>query len=144
MNSLQKLDDYQLCIRALSDRIVEAQTPIRVLDAVKWDDGIREAFLQAKGKQLPAVDRDYYLSRPLAFDAQAKKLEFQNIERDITRQLGQFNPVGQIMRRMCKEYRMVIRMLEARGTEDFGLISQVMALPPTPFMPVIRPWPTLA
>ena len=111
MNSLQKLDDYQLCIRALSDRIVEAQTPIRVLDAVKWDDGIREAFLQAKGKQLPAVDRDYYLSRPLAFDAAAKKLEFQNIERDITRQLGQFNPVGQIMRRMCKEYRMVIRML---------------------------------
>ena len=124
MNSQQKLDDYQLCIRALSDRIVEAQTPIRVLDAVKWDDGIREAFLQAKGKQLPAVDRDYYLGRPLAFDAAAKKLEFQNIERDITRQLGQFNPVGQIMRRMCKEYRMVIRMLEARGTEDFGLISQ--------------------
>ncbi|OZB32883.1 MAG: hypothetical protein B7X51_05455 [Pseudomonas sp. 34-62-33] len=124
MNSPQKLDDYQLCIRALSDRIVEAQIPIRVLDAVKWDDGIREAFLQAKGKQLPAVDRDYYLGRPLAFDAAAKKLEFQNIERDITRQLGQFNPVGQIMRRMCKEYRMVIRMLEARGTEDFGLISQ--------------------
>ena len=124
MSSPQKLDDYQLCIRALSDRIVEAQIPIRVLDAVKWDDGIREAFLQAKGKQLPAVDRDYYLGRPLAFDAQAKKLEFQNIERDITRQLGQFNPVGQIMRRMCKEYRMVIRMLEARGTEDFGLISQ--------------------
>ncbi|MCY1396948.1 hypothetical protein D9M71_119340 [compost metagenome] len=28
------------------------------------------------------------------------------------------------MRRMCKEYRMVIRMLEARGTADFGLISQ--------------------
>lgn len=124
MNSPQKLDDYQLCIRALSDRIVEAQIPIRVLDAVKWDDGIREAFLQAKGKQPPAVDRDYYLGRPLAFDAAAKKLEFQNIERDITRQLGQFNPVGQIMRRMCKEYRMVIRMLEARGTEDFGLISQ--------------------
>ncbi|MBK0583232.1 DUF1704 domain-containing protein, partial [Klebsiella pneumoniae] len=40
------------------------------------------------------------------------------------RQLGQFNPVGQIMRRMCKEYRMVIRMLEARGTPDLGLISQ--------------------
>src|SRR5690606_14702138 len=35
-----------------------------------------------------------------------------------------FSPVGQIMRRMCREYRMVIRMLEARGTSDFGLISQ--------------------
>ncbi|MFY1018070.1 flavohemoglobin expression-modulating QEGLA motif protein [Ectopseudomonas khazarica] len=118
------MDDYQLGIRALSDRIVEAQTPIRVLDAVKWDDGIRDGFLKAKGKQPPAIDRAYYLGRPLGFDAAAKRLEFQNIERDITRQLGQFSPVGQIMRRMCREYRMVIRMLEARGTEDFGLISQ--------------------
>ena len=63
MNSQQKLDDYQLCIRALSDRIVEAQTPIRVLDAVKWDDGIRDGFLKAKGKQPPAVDRSHRRSR---------------------------------------------------------------------------------
>lgn len=124
MNSYRELDDYQLIVRALSDRIVEAQTPIRVLDAVKWDDNVRQGFLKHKGKELPAVDRAYYDSRPLAFDAAAKKLELQNIERDITRQLGQFNPVGQIMRRMCREYRMVIRMLEARGTADFGLISQ--------------------
>ncbi|MWV17721.1 flavohemoglobin expression-modulating QEGLA motif protein [Pseudomonas sp. L-22-4S-12] len=117
-------DDYHATIRALSDRLVEAQTPIRVLDAIKWDDSIRQGFIKAKGKAMPAVDRSYYDSRPLSFDSTAKKLEFQNIERDITRQLGQFNPVGQIMRRMCKEYRMVIRMLEARGTADFGLISQ--------------------
>ncbi|WP_137822182.1 flavohemoglobin expression-modulating QEGLA motif protein [Pseudomonas sp. D(2018)] len=117
-------DDYQKTIRALSDRIVQAQTPIRVLDAVKWDDSVRQGFLKHKGKVMPPVDRAYYDSRPLAFDSVEKKLEFQNIERDITRHLGQFNPVGQIMRRMCKEYRMVIRMLEARGTADFGLISQ--------------------
>ena len=124
MNSQSGLDDYQLTVRALSERIVEAQNPIRVLDAVKWDDQVRADFLKHKGRQLPAVDRAYYEGRPLAFDAGEKKLEFQNIERDITRQLGQFNPVGQIMRRMCREYRMVIRMLEARGTADFGLISQ--------------------
>ena len=124
MNSQTGLDDYQLLVRALSDRIVDAQTPIRVLDAVKWDDEIRAEFFKHKCKKLPAVDRAYYAGRPLPFDTAAKKLEFQNIERDITRQLGQFNPVGQIMRRMCREYRMVIRMLEARGTEDFGLISQ--------------------
>lgn len=118
------MDDYQQTIRSLSDRIVLAQTPIRVLDAVKWDDNIRQGFLKAKGKAMPAVDRDYYLNRPLSFDSSAVKLEFQNIERDITRRLGQFSPVGQIMRRMCREYRMVVRMLEARGTEDFGLISQ--------------------
>lgn len=124
MSRRKSQDDYHDIIRALSGRLVEAQTPIRVLDAVKWDDSVRQGFLKAKGRALPAVDRAYYDSRPLAFDAVAKKLEFQNIERDITRQLGQFNPVGQIMRRMCKEYRMVIRMLEARGTADFGLISQ--------------------
>ena len=116
--------EYQQTIRALSERIVQAQTPIRVLDAIKWDDAVGKAFLKGKGKVMPAVDRAYYDNRPLPFDSAGKKLEFQNIERDITRQLGQFNPVGQIMRRMCKEYRMVIRMLEARGTADFGLISQ--------------------
>lgn len=124
MTTLNPQDEYPQTIRALSDRIVQAQTPIRVLDAIKWDDDIGKAFLKAKGKVLPKVDRAYYDTRQLPFDAGQKKLEFQNIERDITRQLGQFNPVGQIMRRMCKEYRMVVRMLEARGTEDFGLISQ--------------------
>ena len=118
------LDPYQQRVRDLSDRLVEAQVPIRILDAVKWDDSIRQAFLASGGQRLPEVDRSYYHTRPLAFDAEAKKREFQEIERDITRQLGQFSPVGQIMRRMCREYRMVIRMLEARGTSDFGLISQ--------------------
>ncbi len=124
MSTRKPQDAYPQIIRALSDRIVLAQTPIRVLDAIKWDDSVGKGFLKSKGKVMPAVDRAYYESRPLPFDASEKKLEFQNIERDITRQLGQFNPVGQIMRRMCKEYRMVIRMLEARGTADFGLISQ--------------------
>lgn len=124
MNSRNNLDEYQTIVRGLSDRIVEAQTPVRVLDAVKWDDATRQAFFAAKGRELPQIDRAYYEGRPLAFDSSAKKQEFKDIERDITRQLGQFNPVGQIMRRMCKEYRMVIRMLEARGTPDFGMISQ--------------------
>ena len=52
------MDDYQRTIRTLSDRIVLAQAPIRVLDAVKWDDSIRQGFLKAKGKEMPAVSRD--------------------------------------------------------------------------------------
>lgn len=95
------MDEYQQTIRALSDRIVQAQTPIRVLDAVKWDDSIRKDFLAAKGKALPKVDRAYYEGRPLAFDSTAVKLEFQNIERDITRRLGQFSPVGHMRRMIC-------------------------------------------
>ena len=68
------MDDYQQTIRTLSDRIVLAQTPIRVLDAVKWDENIRKGFLKAKGKEMPAVDREYYTSRPLSFDSGAVKL----------------------------------------------------------------------
>src|SRR5690606_35473848 len=67
---------------------------------------------------------DYYAGRPLSFDPAERLQVFQDIERDITRQLGTFNPVGQIMRRMCREYRMVIRMLEGRGTPELGRISQ--------------------
>ncbi|RMN85045.1 hypothetical protein ALQ56_04657, partial [Pseudomonas syringae pv. papulans] len=75
------VDEYQQTIRALSDRIVVAQTPIRILDAVKWDENVRKEFLAAKGKALPAVDRAYYENRPLGFDSSALKQEFQNIER---------------------------------------------------------------
>lgn len=120
----KKLNDYQQTVRDLSDRIVEAQSPIRVLDAIKWDDTVKADFFKHKAKELPKIDKGYYANSPLSFDSEEKKLQFQEIERDITRQLGQFNPVGQIMRRMCREYRMVVRMLEARGTPDMGLISQ--------------------
>ncbi|MFZ2288186.1 MAG: flavohemoglobin expression-modulating QEGLA motif protein [Halopseudomonas yangmingensis] len=122
--AVKQSEQYQLVIRSLSDRLVEAQAPIRVLDAIKWDDGLREAFFRNQCQSLPAVDADYYASRPLGFDPAERLQLFQDIERDITRQLGTFNPVGQIMRRMCREYRMVIRMLEGRGTAEFGRISQ--------------------
>ena len=55
-------------VRALSDRLVEAQQPIRILDAIKWDDDIERAFFEAGCRELPPVTRDYYLKRPLPFD----------------------------------------------------------------------------
>ncbi|MFN3580126.1 MAG: flavohemoglobin expression-modulating QEGLA motif protein [Pseudomonas sp.] len=122
--TVKQSEQYQLVIRSLSDRIVEAQSPIRILDAIKWDDSLREEFFRKRCKSLPDVGPDYYAQRPLGFEPSERRQVFQEIERDITRQLGTFNPVGQIMRRMCKEYRMVIRMLEARGTPDMGFISQ--------------------
>ena len=36
--------DYLATVRALSDRIVEAQRPIRILDAIKWHSDVRERF----------------------------------------------------------------------------------------------------
>jgi len=49
MNTRNNLDEYQSIVRALSDRIVEAQTPVRVLDAVKWDENTRQGIFRRQG-----------------------------------------------------------------------------------------------
>src|SRR2546421_11308562 len=118
------LSPYESMVRTLSDRLVEAQRPIRILDAIKWDDDVERAFFATGGRELPSVTRDYYLSRPLPFDPEQKLHEFHVIERDIRRQLGEFNAPGQIMSRMCQEYREVVRMLTHRGTPIFGEMSE--------------------
>src|SRR5262245_50891303 len=97
------LNAYETLVRGLSDRLVEAQRPIRVLDAIKWDDDIERAFFEKGCRELPPVTRDYYLRRPLPFDPEEKQHELHGIERDIRRQLGEFNAPGQIMSRMCQE-----------------------------------------
>jgi uncharacterized protein (TIGR02421 family) len=118
------LSAYESMVRELSDRLVEAQRPIRILDAIKWDDDIERAFFDQGCRELPPVTRDYYLSRPLPFDPEQKLHELHGIERDIRRRLGEFNAPGQIMSRMCQEYREVVHLLTHRGTRAFGEISE--------------------
>lgn len=118
-------EEIQQNIRDLSDRIVKAQQPIRILDALKWGPEIQADFFKNKFRQLPMVNAEYYQTKdPLTYDPEAKKEEFYEIERAVRRELGQFSGVGKIMTRMCREYREVIRMLEARGKPEFSEISQ--------------------
>lgn len=124
MPKRKALTPYEQTIRELSDRIVEAQKPIRILNSLKWDNHIREFFFEHKFKKLPPVDEAYYKKNSLNFDPEKKTAEFYAIELDIRRKLGQFSGIGGIMRRMCREYREVIRMLGARGTPEFSKISQ--------------------
>src|ERR1700730_14491835 len=118
------LSAHESMVRSLSDRLVEAQRPIRILDAIKWDDDIEREFFAHDCRELPPVTRDYYLSRPLPFDPEQKSHELHAIERDIRRQLGEFNAPGQIMSRMCQEYREVVRLLIHRGTQAFAETSE--------------------
>jgi uncharacterized protein (TIGR02421 family) len=118
------LSAYESLVRGLSDQLVEAQRPIRVLDGIKWDDDIERAFFDKGCRELPPVTRDYYLSRPLPFDPEQKFHELHSIEREIRRRLGEFNAPGQIMARMCQEYREVVRLLTCRGTRGFAEISE--------------------
>ena len=48
-----KPSTYLLEVKTLSDRIVKAQQPIRILDAIKWDDGLNRRFLMISVKILP-------------------------------------------------------------------------------------------
>ena len=52
------LSPYESMVRTLSDRLVEAQRPIRILDAIKWDDDVERAFFARGGRELPSVTRD--------------------------------------------------------------------------------------
>ncbi len=119
------LTDYQKVIHELSERIVAAQKPIRILDALKWDPEIQKQFFKHKCKNLPHVTAEYYQEHhPLQFDPIKKIEEFHEIERGIRRKLGQYSGVGSVMMRMCREYARVVEMLMARGTPKFTEISQ--------------------
>lgn len=116
--------EYLSIIKGLSDRIVKAQGPIRILDAIKWNDEIQKSFFQQKYRQQPEVDASYYTSNPLTYDVNEVRQSFQIISRDIVDQLGERDPAGNIMLRMSREYQRVLDMLEARGTPEFSLIAQ--------------------
>lgn len=117
------LSQYQEDIKTLSDAIVSAQSPIRILDAVKWNGKIKEKFFASNFKEQPDVTADYY-KQNVNLDWAKQRQLFHIIERDITKKLGQFNPVGQMMRRICGEYLKVLHMLERRGTHEFTYLSQ--------------------
>lgn len=116
---------YRQVIHKLSERLVNAQRPIRILDSLKWNSEIEADFFKNECKELPKVmGPEFYAKNPLKFDPEKKIEEFDAIERDIARELGQFNSVGGIMQRMCREYCTVIELLKARGTPHFTRYSQ--------------------
>jgi uncharacterized protein (TIGR02421 family) len=107
-------------IKVLSQRIIDAQKNIRILDSIKWDETIQKDFFHNKAKKQPAVDTDYYKKKPLPFDVEEKIQEFRLILRDAQNQLGQYSPITRLMKRQCDEYSSAVLMLAARGTPEFA------------------------
>jgi len=118
------MERYRQDILALSGRIVAAQAPIRILDAIKWDDEVQQKFFAADCRRQPEVDVDYYRRNPLKFDVAALHDTFRDIDRSLTSTLGATDPAGDIMRRMCREYRQVLDMPSTRGTPGFSALAQ--------------------
>jgi uncharacterized protein (TIGR02421 family) len=115
--------DYLTNIKELSDAVVKAQEPIRILDAIKWTDQIKIDFFKNKFKKQPAITQEYYQQNQ-KIDFKAQREIFYDLERKITKKLGQYNTVGQMLRRKCQEYILVLRMLEYCGTNEFCYISK--------------------
>lgn len=110
---------YKERLHSLSQRMVAAQKPILILDAIRWTDDIVEFLRRTSYRELPPVDADYYRALPLRFDPADKAEEFAVLEVDIRKTLGESDPLGAILIRNCGQYRQVVQMLQARGTPDF-------------------------
>ena len=122
----QMTDPYRDTIKELSDRIVEAQKPIKVLSAINWDDSIKEKFYASEFKELPAVDRAYYEARDTKLDPEATRDELRGIESDLQAKLGPVSPAGNLMKFMCEQFRLTVDLLEARGTPEFSTIASLL------------------
>ncbi len=115
---------YKEKVLRLSQRIVDAQRPIRVLDAIKWDPSIEEELRKGQFKVMPKVDSEYYSGITLGFDPVAKAAELQAIVEDIDRDLGKGDPLGELLSTTCQQYRDVVEMLLNRGTRKFWECSR--------------------
>jgi uncharacterized protein (TIGR02421 family) len=97
---------------------------VRVLEAVRWDDAVEEAFFAAGCAGLPPVGRDWYRDRPLPFAPAAKRAELAALQKDVSSRLGKGCAAGRILTRTCGELRGVVEMLACRGRPGFSRLSR--------------------
>lgn len=113
---------YKENVSRLAGRIVEAQRPIRILNAIQWDQNVFEGFRSSKWRQMPALGPEYYERIPLGFDPRVKASEFAEIAEAITTAIGN-DPVGDLLLETVDQYRKTVEMLGARGTRRFHELS---------------------
>lgn len=119
-------DSYRQTIRELSDRLVAAQRPIRVLTAINWDDDIKRQFFEAGFKEQPRVDETYYKRKELKLDPTATREELRHIEAEVNSKLGPTSSAGALMRFMAQQFSLTVDMIEARGTDRFCEMSRLL------------------
>lgn len=111
---------YKEILAGLAQRVLEAQRPIRILQALRWEAEVEAQFLRSKQRELPKVT----YAEDLGFDPAAKQREIEEILRDAKRELGKGDRLGNILCTTADEYRKVVRMLMGRGTKEFYELSR--------------------
>lgn len=120
----QAAGEYATTVKELSDRLVDLQSSIRVLNAVRWDEEVARRFFASGCREQPEVTTETYESNPLGFDPERLIAEFQDLEADTTSRLGRINPAGVLIQRRCVEYADTVRMLDSRGTPEFVRLAR--------------------
>ena len=115
---------YKEKIKRISQRIVDAQKPIRILDSIKWDPSIELELKKSKFKSIPKVGATYYQNIDLGFDVEKKSDEFLEIIQEIKTHLGSDDSIGHLLIRNCEQYLETLQMLSHRGTKTFWEYSK--------------------
>jgi uncharacterized protein (TIGR02421 family) len=115
---------YKEKVKRLSQRIVEAQKPIRILDSLKWDPSIEQELKKSRFRTMPKIESDYYQSMDLGFDPEKKTEELQDIIREIQLTLGTEDPLGRLLTEVAEQYIDVVQLILARGTKQFWEYSK--------------------
>lgn len=106
-------------IRDISQAIMDAQRPIRILDSVKHDQEVIEEFKKSKYKSIPKLPENYYQNKGGAWDPKEKISELKTIRSTIQSTLGDDNPLGQLLESIVDEYVDVCQLINHRGKKEF-------------------------
>lgn len=120
------LSNYRGRLLALSNRLIEIQKPIQILDSIKWPQAFRDEFFENKACVLPSADLAYYHKQSPAFDLNATYRSLDELRRDIVRDLGKTDALGAILQETTLQYMRVIDLLRHRGTPAFLQHSQAL------------------
>lgn len=115
---------YKEKIKLLSQRLIEMQKPIRILNSIKLGAAVEEELRASKFKEMPKLDASYYQKLALGFDPDKKLKEIEELRLEIERQLGEKDEMGLLLGRICEQYRLVVEMLRGRGTKRFYQYSR--------------------
>jgi uncharacterized protein (TIGR02421 family) len=116
---------YKEKIKRLSERIVEAQRPVRILNSVKLPANVPEEIRKSHFKSIPKITADDYRNQnEVGFDLDAKGIELREIIADIELQLGKEDAIGRLLIDTAEQYITVLDLLRSRGTKEFWEYSR--------------------
>jgi uncharacterized protein (TIGR02421 family) len=110
---------YKEKLKAFSERFLEAQKQIRLIDAIRWDPRIVEEVKKSRYRELPRMGAQDYEQIPLGYNPEEKIAELQSIVEDLRQDLGSEDPLAKILLKSCLEYQDLVRMLQHRGKPQF-------------------------